>query len=381
MGIANATGETLSDVQYPKERQRVLFWKRRPSQSGNGHLQSNRNISSDLHRHLNRRRLRRLFLAGKPTTNIKNQESDLKKRCYSFFRYTLLPLIIVVGISCCITMYQNKDAMSSFIERYTNQYRSIVNNKLNYCDRAMPLHEIFENIRADVLNQESALNQLEQAMANQSSIQSIALVGSSGLGKSLTMRLLQDHYPWKENVYSIAWNDFELDNDKARYNTVFYMLRNLAHCGRNLIIIDNMAPYDKIYVSTINAMLQQKTDVAFGSKDMDLKQLTIIYVFNLNRLLEEDLYERQVEIMQKVPETTVIHYRNFDVNDLEMCVHHEAKVVDMFVDQVHVQEMLNSIDVTVSGCKTVRSKVLIYARPLPEDLLEPNQANDTKINT
>ncbi|XP_034481937.1 uncharacterized protein LOC117787499 [Drosophila innubila] len=383
MGIADAdkaaTGETL-DVKGQKARQRA-FLKRRSSQFGNGHLQSSWNMCTDLQRQWSRRRLRRLLSTGRPTVKMPKQPSDLKQRSWSFFWYTLLPMLLVLCLSCCITMYQNGDVVSSFMQRYMNQYRAIVNNKLNYCDRTMPLHEIFDTIRADVLGQESALNQLEQAMGNQSSFQSIALVGSSGLGKSLTMRLLYDLYPWKENVRSIFWNDFELNSDKARYKSVSSMLRNLAHCGRNLFIIDNLTPCDKDYVSSINALLLSRSDIALGSNDVDLKQLTIIYVFNLNRLLDDELYDRQVEVLQQLPQTTVINYRNFDVQDLEKCVRHEAKVVDMYLDEKHVQEMLNSTDFRVSGCKTVRSKVLIYARPDPIDKEEHNQANDTRTKT
>ncbi|KAM8720596.1 hypothetical protein ACLKA7_006608 [Drosophila subpalustris] len=399
MGIADtdkaATGETTDVVKGQKGRQRA-FLKRRSSQFGNGHLQSSWNICTDLQRQWTRRRLRRLLSAsGRPSMKLRSKqptESDLKQRSWSFFWYTLLPMFIVLCLSCCITMYQNGDVVSNFMQRYMSQYRSIVHNKLNYCDRTtMPLHEIFENIRNDVLNQESALNQLEQAMANQSSFQSIALIGSSGLGKSLTLRLLIDQYPWAENVHSIAWNDFELISDEARYNEVSSMLRSLAHCGRNLFIIDNMTPCDKDYVSSINALLLSRSDVAIGNNNelnLDLKQLTIIYVFNLNRLLADEIYSRQVEVLQQLPQTTVIQYRNFDVKDLEQCVRHEAKVVGMYLDENHVQEMLNTTDVRVSGCKTVRSKVLIYARPEPEDdkgkeqtQIQIQNQNDSRTNT
>ncbi|KAH8387658.1 hypothetical protein KR093_008540, partial [Drosophila rubida] len=312
-------------------------------------------------------------------SKIGEQSSDLKQRGYTFFWYTLLPLLVVLCISFGISMWQNGDAVSKFMERYASQYQAIVHNKLNYCDRSRSLSGAFKEIRANVLNQELAINQLEQALANQSSIQSIALVGSSGVGKSLTLRLLLEQYPWSENVQSLAWNDYDLIDENTREQTVSRMLHRLAHCGRNLFIIDNLTPLDKDYVSAINAMLATRSDVAFDgtNNNTELKQLTIIYVFNLNRLLDNELYDMQAEALQQLPRTTVINYRNFDVGDMEECLHHEARVVGMSLAEKYANEILRSADPKVSGCKTVRSKVLLYGEvKLDEDAEEVAEPDD-----
>ncbi|KAH8398027.1 hypothetical protein KR222_010547, partial [Zaprionus bogoriensis] len=284
-------------------------------------------------------------------------------KSWPFFWYTLLPLLLVACISCCITLYQNGDAVSNFMQRYSSQYQAVVHNKLNYCDRSLPLSDVFARLHENVLNQEAALDQLERAMTGPSSFQSIALVGSSGVGKSLTMRLLLEQFPWAENVHSIAWNDYELADEQARYQAVDDMLQSLAHCGRNLFIIDNMATSDAEYVATINEMILSRSDVAKDSSDLAIKQLTIIYVFNLNRMIANDLYERQVQLLQQLPETTVITYREFGQSDLERCVRHEAKLVDLDLEERYVQEMLKTTDVQVSGCKSVRAKVIVYGKP------------------
>ncbi|XP_034104029.1 uncharacterized protein LOC117567868 [Drosophila albomicans] len=369
MGIAVAdkatAGDLAAEMKALKTRQRGIL-KRRASQFGNGHLQNSWNICTDIQRQWLRRRPRRLFQGGKRTTRTgtKNQQSDLKQRGWTFFWYTLLPLLAVLCISCGITMWQNGDAVSKFMQRYSSQYQDIVHNKLNYCNRSRSLHDIFKEIRANVLNQDLAINQLEQVFVNQSSIQSIALIGSSGVGKTLTLRILLELYPWAENVQSLAWNDFDPTDDNTREQAVEDMLHNLAHCGRNLLVIDNLTPLDKDYVAAINAMLATRSDVAFDSGDnnthTDLKHLTIIYVFNLNRLLDDELYDLQREAVQQLPKTTVINYRNFNLDDVEECMRHEAKIVGMRVDDKYAKEILLSADPKVSGCKTVRSKVLMY---------------------
>lgn len=374
MGIAETDKRVQrdsSDVKAQKARNRS-FLKRRAVQLSNCYLQSNWNLCTHLQRQWNRRRLRRLFSSDKHSGRDSNR-SNLKQQSWSFFWYTLVPMFLVLCFSCGITLYQNTDAVSKFMQRYSTQYQAIVHNKLNYCDRTIPLHEIFEHIHQNVINQEVALEQLEQALANQSSFQAIALVGTSGVGKSLTMRMLQEQYPWSENVQNIAWNDYELIDEEARYQAVWGMLSNLAHCGRNLIIIDNMAMCDLEYVSSINSLILSNTDVASGNNDLDKKQLTIIYVFNLNGMLPEEHYSQQLKMLQNLPPTTVISYRVFGPADLEKCVRHEAKVVGLNLEERYVEEMVNTTDVKVSGCKTVRSKVLIYGLPQSNDEEEQEQ--------
>ncbi|KAH8276736.1 hypothetical protein KR044_002706 [Drosophila immigrans] len=370
MGIADkATAGDTADQKALKARQRG-FLKRRASQGGTW------NICTDLQRQWLRRRPRRLVPGSKRTSKGGGGGQSAPKkhvRGWTFFWYSLLPLLGVLCLSCGITMWQNGDVLGKFMQRYASQYQAIVHNKLNYCDRSRSLQGAFSELRANVLNQELALSQLEQALANnQTEIQSIALVGSSGVGKTLTIRLLQEQFPWAENVQSLAWNDYDLDyDDKVREETVARMLQGMAHCGRNLLVIDNLTPMDKDYVSAINAMLAARNDVAFDSSNgnssisgsgnnTELKQLSIIYVFNLNRLIDDELYDLQLAALQHLPRTTVINYRNFDAADVERCMHHEAQIVGMRVDENNAEEIMRSADPKVSGCKTVRSKVLMY---------------------
>lgn len=333
------------------------FLKRRAQQFSNCRWQSNWNLCTDLQRQWTRRRIRRLTAGDKHVgTKSKTNKTNSKSCIWPFFWYNVMPILLVLCISCCIAMYQNSEAVSNFMQRYSSQYQAIVHNKLNYCDRSTPLNDVFQHLRENVLNQEAALDQLEQALASQSSFQSIALVGSSGLGKSLTMRILLEQFPWVENVQNMAWNDYAFNDVGARLQAVSNMLYSLAHCGRNLLIIDNMLPSDVEYVKSINQLIS-RSDVA-------TKHVTIIYIFNLNRMIDDSIYERQQEIVQQLPDTKVISYRQFDQLDLERCVRHEAKIAGLNLDERYVKEMVNTADVGVAGCKSVRAKVILYGKPL-----------------
>lgn len=361
MGVADTDKKPTKDtieIRVPRPRYRSLF-KRRTTQLSTSYLHFN--LCSNLHRQWNRRRMRRLFLADK--SDSLNRRMDFKQKLWSYFIYSLMPMLLVIGFSSFMTYYQNADVFTKFMQRYTTQYQATVHNKLNYCDRTMPLQDMFEHIQGAVINQEIALKQLEHALANQS-FQSIALVGTSGVGKTLTMRKLLEKYPWPENVQTIAWNDYELIDIDARYKAVGKILGNLAHCGRNLIIIDNMAMCDLEYMASINGMVQSNSKVANGTNDSDKKYLTIIYVFNVNSMLPEEIYSEQLKMLKQVETTAMIVYRMFGPKDLEACVRHEQRLLDLKMDERHIEDMVNTTDVKISGCKTVRAKVLVLGHPL-----------------
>lgn len=333
------------------------FLKRRAQQFSNCRWQSNWSQCTDLQRQWTRRRIRRLTAGDKHVGSKGKRNKTNSQTCnWPFFWYNVMPILLVLCISCCIALYQNGEAVSNFMQRYSSQYQAIVHNKLNYCDPSTPLDDVFQHLREKVLNQEAALDQLEKALTSQSSFQSIALVGSSGLGKSLTMRILLEQFPWAENVQSMAWNDYELNEISARFEVVSNMLYSLAHCGRNLLIIDNMLPSDLDYVKSINQLI--------SLSDVATKHVTIIYIFNLNRMIDDSIYERNMKVVQQLPDTQVISYRQFDQLDLERCVRHEAKIAGLNLEERYVKELVNTADVGVAGCKPVRAKVILYGKPL-----------------
>ncbi|XP_030378724.1 uncharacterized protein LOC115627241 [Scaptodrosophila lebanonensis] len=312
------------------------------------------------------RRMRRLYTADKRAAKRHSalhlmRAMTARKRHKFFSWYSLGLLTLVAAISLCIPLYRNRSVVSKFKQMYSSQYQAIVHNKQNYCESAMPLDDLFGHLHANVIGQDAALKQLEQALAQQNHFQSIALVGSSGIGKSLTVRLLREHFPWLENVRTYAWNDQYNRLEEGNFETVRRLLENLAHCGRNLLVIDNMASSDASFVPAINELvISSAPNVTKNSSDVQL--LTIIYVFNLNRMLLDEPYEHQLKALQHLPNTTVINYRTFGCREFMKCVSHEAKLARMQLDERVTQEMLDTADVKVSGCKTVRAKVLIYGK-------------------
>ncbi|XP_022233495.2 uncharacterized protein LOC111081672 [Drosophila obscura] len=299
-------------------------------------------------------RVRRLIAVDKYAA----LRSPPKQSWMSLPRWCIV-LIATGALICGFSSLYDEQNVSNFMLNYSKQYQAIVHNRPDYCDHTLPLNEMFGHIRRHVLNQETALDQLEEALSRQQ-FQSISLLGSSGVGKSLTARVLRELFPWPENVHALTSRDI---SDAGRMNS---LLSNLAHCGRNLILVDNlsMASRDQEIVTVVNDLVSSFGDIARhnNTHKANLKRLSIVYIFNINRWLDETSDELFAS-MRQLPHNQVIQYDTLERKHLESCIRHEAALEHLHLDQEYVEEMIRVTDVNVSGCKTVRAKVLIYGQP------------------
>ncbi|BFG01673.1 uncharacterized protein DMAD_01370 [Drosophila madeirensis] len=299
-------------------------------------------------------RVRRLIAVDKCAP-----ERSAPKRSWISLPRGCIVLIALVALLCGFSSYYDEENVSRFMLNYSRQYQAIIHNRQNYCDHTLSLHETFGHIRRHVLNQETALDQLEEALG-EPQFQSIALVGSSGVGKSLTARLLSELFPWPENVHTLTKSDI---SDANRMQS---LLSKLSHCGRNLIFVDNLstASGDQELVPVLNALVSNLGDIARHNNThrANLKRLAIVYIFNVNRWLDGTALEQFATVLQ-LPHTQVVQYDTLQQQHLESCIRHEAALENLHVDQERVQEMISVTDVRMSGCKTVRAKVLIYGKP------------------
>ncbi|KAH8246843.1 hypothetical protein KR032_001859, partial [Drosophila birchii] len=260
-------------------------------------------------------------------------------------------LTLCLGLGLIVWRWSPEE--SSFWEMYNNQYHSIVHNRTNYCDRSHRLGSLVAHCRREVLHQEEALDRLERALDNPS-LQNVALVGSSGVGKSLTARLLQEHFPWPENVRTVSWRD------SSSLFLVKSMLNKVVQCGQNLILIDNMTPQDAEFVAAVNEMIRGREDIANSTGQPHLKRLTVVFIFSVNRLQPDEKFDAEMEVLIQLPGTQVIAYASLEPSHLVDCIRSEALSENVQLDKVQVDEIIKGSDARVSGCKSVRAKVLMY---------------------
>ncbi|KAH8366382.1 hypothetical protein KR084_002837 [Drosophila pseudotakahashii] len=268
-------------------------------------------------------------------------------------------LVICAGLGLCLQFNDNSPTVSGFMESYKNQYHSIVHNRDNYCDRSQRLGNIVQHARSHVLYQDQALDQLERALDSPSR-QIIALVGSSGVGKSLTAGILRNHFPWPENVRTLSWSG------SRSVRRLEGMLTQLVYCGQNLILVDNMEPEDAEYVPAINELIKGHDEIANRTEQPHLKQLTVVLVFSVNRLQPDEDFETEMETLSRLPRTHVITYDSLEAIHLVACIRREAQNAKVQLEDEQVEEIIRGSDARASGCKSIPAKVLLYGRPIAE---------------
>ncbi|KAH8347410.1 hypothetical protein KR059_010545, partial [Drosophila kikkawai] len=277
-----------------------------------------------------------------------------RKKAYQTTWYCLL-MALCLGLGITVWRWSPED--SSFWEMYNNHYHSIVHNRSNYCDRSHRLGHMVTHCRRQVLHQEEALDELERALDNVT-FQNIALVGSSGVGKSHTAQVLREQFPWPENVKTVSWRDA---SSLLRVKSV---LHEVVQCGQNLILIDNMTPKDAQFVGAVNELIRGREDIANSTGQTHLKRLTVVFIFSVNRLQSEEKFDTEMEALKQLPHTQVIPYASFEPRHLLDCIRREELLENMQLDSAKVDEIIKGIDARVSGCKSVRAKVLLYGQPL-----------------
>nr|XP_044251127.1 uncharacterized protein LOC108062320 [Drosophila takahashii] len=359
-----ATDKTPTPGAQVLHRTRTRSARRRDSSGATPSPRSRRTGSGQL-----QRRLRRLIVAERSgrKRSSRDQETDMSasgRRTPLWLWAALVVLVIGAGVGLCLQLDDN------FLESYKNQYHSIVHNRDNYCDRGQRLGHMVQQARRHVLHQDGALEQLEQALDSPSR-QIIALVGSSGVGKSLTAGILRNHFPWPENVRTLSWSG------ARSVRRLEGLLTQLAYCGQNLIVVDNMEPADAEHVPAISELIKAHDEIANRTEQPHLKQLTVLLVFSVNRLQGDEEFEAEMETLRRLPRSHVITYAALEAIHLVDCIRREAQNARLQLEDDQVEEIIRGSDARASGCKSIPAKVLLYGRPIAEETQETDVDHPT----
>uniref|UniRef100_A0A1A9WA08 AAA+ ATPase domain-containing protein n=1 Tax=Glossina brevipalpis TaxID=37001 RepID=A0A1A9WA08_9MUSC len=278
------------------------------------------------------------------------------------FKSILVGAVIIVAIlSTLMRHYQSSDVENSvaFIRRffwyYRKQYIEYFYEKCSYRNSYdwFDSEKILKSIREEsILHQDRALEQLEAALRSKDDIITIALTGPVGVGKSLVLNSLAANFPWPENVYAYAWNAYVRD-DSDKFRMIRAILERLSDCDRNLLIVENLKASDYGVPNSVNKLAVQ---IANGQR-----RVIIFYVFNLNAMRDEYPLAEQSELFTKsLPVAHVINFKAFTKNELGDCVYREMTREKVILKPEDLNEIIETIDVTHSGCKKVKAKVLMY---------------------
>ncbi|XP_026838130.1 uncharacterized protein LOC6550045 isoform X3 [Drosophila erecta] len=194
----------------------------------------------------------------------------------------------------------------------------------------------------------------------------IVLVGTSGVGKSHTARILRENFPWPENVKTLSWSGHR------SLRRVKSMLPDLTFCGQHLILIDNMTPKDAQFVPAINQLINEGEKIANLTEHPHQKQLTVVLIFSVNGMQAGEAFEMDMVTLRNMPHIHVITYATLESTHLVDCIRREAAIAMVQLEDEHVDEIIRSIDASASGCKSVLAKVLLYGKPIIDESQETN---------
>lgn len=316
-----------------------------------------------------RKRVRIRRLASNPTKAEEHNKKEQSK-ARNFLRKLKRVLFVTLFLSAAAALIlghhftrsntKQTSILQDFRNSYRRQYHQIVHGKPHYCEALLDVQNMILGMREyRILHQEEALQRLENTLRNQTQFHSIAIVGPSGVGKTMTANALAANFPWRENVWRYAWNT-HVENEVQKFRMLRLYVEQFSDCGCNLLIVDNLSPCDDAVVPLLNQM------IAFQD-EASSKRVIVIFIFNLNAMLDSNSYQQQESILQNFRNTTTINFKRLNERDLLDCIYREMNIENLMITKTNFDDIASSIDVSTSGCKKVRAKVLVYGRSLREN--------------
>lgn len=256
-------------------------------------------------------------------------------------------VLFLVFLSILYSIYTCEDVMMEIRDIYHSQYALLVHGNPNYCYDDYNLTSTILELRKKVIGQDNVISNLFEIMNQRNPYKTIALFGSTGVGKTKFAQIIYDKFYWAHNKnYIIFDENFQ----------IMPVLKKLSKCGMNLIIIDDIRSEDIKDIININEIFFRN----FIASYLEFRVI-IIYVMNLsnynNELEYYDLSENLILSMQNI---IPVEFRQLDDTDLRKCIDLQSEEFDMELESEDIAEIMSRIDVRKFGCKQVYSKILLF---------------------
>ena len=211
----------------------------------------------------------------------------------------------------------------------------------NYCDEPFEHWHIANALQHRIIGQDAALESIDLALQQHESITALAFVGTSGVGKSLTLNLIQENFQWHLNIRQYIWS--LIDSPEKQLDHLLTIINDLTTCGQNGIFIDSIPMK---HVDTIAKFNKKLIDHA---TENNIK-LLVIYAFQT---------KNPFEASQPVPIDGVksIIFRQFDSNDIHNCIDMESERLKITLPSTQLNDLLADIDAKRHGCKHVAARI------------------------
>lgn len=294
----------------------------------------------------------------------RHEKTNVPKKRLPMLKFFLICLTVsgvIFGIFC-------HDLRDQLLRHYRKEYNLLIHGK-EYCTDDIDYASLGRILKDEVVGQDEALSQLENALKNHQKFTSIILHGPTGTGKydffrfwcisvqlskisfpgkTLTTQFLAEHFRWQENTQVLIYNP----NAKFDLTSI---TRRLSTCGHNLIIIDDLHLINKDLLT-----LRQSIEEVAREKQ---QKVVLIFVFNMSKFETQRNVDGEGPIFEHLPPNAfrIIEYRRMTDLDLNKCMDKVEKELAVTMSQQQRASVKQSVDVSKSGCKNVRSKVSLYS--------------------
>lgn len=294
--------------------------------------------------------------------NIRNlvssyQPHNKRSKCRFITRNRVLSAASIIIIAILIYRFDDvAEVHRRFRVHIDRQYNFHMYGKLDYCEQHFQPDTLTEPLKSNVINQDEAISQINSIIDNFNGGVSLALVGGSGVGKTLTCNILQSNFQWPGNVLYFVWSGVRSTSSNY-YKILTWMKQNLKKCGAYLVIIDSI---DITYSETIQELNEEIRQEFHGSG----VSILAVFVFNLPSYSDDDLNTldgKRLRLMNNLRGITTINFRPFDYDDVERCIVLESAKLNVMLSDEEIREIFEYVDVSRSGCKLIHSKIAMYA--------------------
>lgn len=278
---------------------------------------------------------------------VPKHNASTKKKKNICRKLLLTCLKSTIAFSIIITVFvvvKNTNFLDDLRKLSVNQYQIYLHGRNNYCNEHFDFTNITNALNKQVYGQDHVIEQIVLSFKQHENFTALSLIGSQGVGKTLTLNIIQTNFQWHLNIQQLIWSPIESKQNQLK--RLLKLLDNLTTCGQNALLIDGIAVADLIIIAEFNEIL-----VNFCRKH-HIKVIAF-YVIQSTEMNKNDTDNQLLQAENVKP----IHFRAFNYTNLHNCILIESNRLQLNLTQMQIDTILNNIDVERTGCKTVSAKV------------------------
>lgn len=287
---------------------------------------------------MRKKRIRRLV-----SDTVVHQPKSTPQRIW---RGAKLGIAVVVAVAA-LFIVQYDSIIEELRHLSLNQYHLCVHGRSNYCQEHFDPNNITRELRHRISGQDNVLNAIESTFKLHTNFTAMALIGSQGVGKTLTLNVIEQEFQWPSNVLRYIWSSIE--SQRGQMMRMLNSLHRVDGCGQSAILIDNVFERDVEFIVEF-----QRVSKAYLERNQ--LRVFIFYVIQTNT---PDAFDDHP--LQTVNITSVF-YRTFNQTDFLRCISVECERLNVKLSQDEITEIVQNTDAHQTGCKTVLAKISRYSK-------------------